>query len=1529
MCSTAEKGNFESFLPSLSSHMSPEPVLETLSIIHHAITFKIEQRSFFDVKDAFYNVNLIRSLAQLVLPLESDVGLKAVEVLAEIMDPQPFELQLENLASSEQMIHLWPHFVSAVTTHSKFSSERLIKAVCKILVSRISMCDATCLTFQSKPYWSLNSLEILSLIQSSSNSSFSCVERKCIVAWSLRRIITLSVYHNGTRTCPPNSVIEVSHEAISSICVEDIIFFLSDVINMVMESIRYSSTGSSTLNSYITEHVAFVLMHVSRHLYSTGRAFQRNIVVLLVNVLMACKEGPQVTNFECYILACLYHVVSFQNENKMIVAADFEKSGFWQRIINRMKIFTSIPEGNGNDLLLLAPGLSCRGIVLGLFDGLCDFCKDKPQFIQKYVCVPYEEITNHLISAVVDERQYAISILCKLARMSNSIPEIISAFWKHPSASMFVQGVQEMLESGETVAERELACGFIYFSSKRPKEFSECWDEMFELMCRVIFDYNGCNRDSLHKSIARAVFYEHVAVSVTSLNCLLHFSSIFRRLTPHLSTNLINAFQEDESFFQSLAIIERRPLFCALVPILQEEYQQIAEDGRFDRHFSQKILEFFFNTSAISNLAQCFINQYVIKFIVKNLQTSFVQAPLLDASPIEVDSEISHIGDYFVPIQSKMQAIETVLNLFKFGGADMFTAFDDAGITPLLLDILKDETSPDDLISRCLNALSQVAFSQNAKALIQRDYVFLSRIPSFLNFIGSFRRLDNTSFYVLVLLRKFTQVPEIRDFLVSDSNGVDIFRSVLECFERDTADCKLQALGVLSNLAANDLIKAELVLTNFLQLMVETIRHPASDEHLKLSVQSFVNICSDSPSSLGLVAALPGLIEELCKHYLDPVATDTVKECVSELLIWLSHSPSTVSLSGGLYLQYMSSKPEPLIHLLCRVLCFQVSCNGTSKSASLRLLYTTSMKSTNVSIIADFMVKECCNQEQSLQRSRPVYEILVILLASNSSIERELAANIFAGVSKIGTWVNFFALHNLQIQVSDSTSLIHTLETLSAPHPLVPVLLHSASQSQFQKESSEAISALASLSDHEVFLCQILSHDPAFLRLVSVLLSDNTDASIKSSFIFRNLSLCSKTQAALGNHQSTLLSLAGTLPPKILIDDFRTQNVIKCFFHLSKCTDFDQISNLCHNRVILPLVRHVGGIHTLEISEILLNLCRAFSLNQDILDRFVSAGTVMTLINNLIASNLEHKIVKNYFSIFIILKSVPGVISQLCDNRSFIEIVCKSIYSNPKNSLLDAAMLLLQFATDEEHRHRLFPCITFLKDACKFLLRSNLQQPDGISASTAQETCLGADILSNIASHFCHLEDFTGFFHLFPEHLWFQQNFMATPDVQAPNAFVQESCTRAICALCEGKDECFQINQVLCANACFAQLYGLLEHGATDLAKIYSARALCAITSLPQNAEIRTLLANKISPDKFWHVPLLIIRRRDPEEAVRFCLGLICHLAEDPGRGAALAMVPVKENVGGATKQIEWYAIDGTVFHFMCNNSSSGYSLKA
>jgi hypothetical protein len=269
------------------------------------------------------------------------------------------------------------------------------------------------------------------------------------------------------------------------------------------------------------------------------------------------------------------------------------------------------------------------------------------------------------------------------------------------------------------------------------------------------------------------------------------------------------------------------------------------------------------------------------------------------------------------------------------------------------------------------------------------------------------------------------------------------------------------------------------------------------------------------------------------------------------------------------------------------------------------------------------------------------------------------------------------------------------------------------------------------------------------------------------------------------------------------------------------------------------------------------------------------------------------------------LKTVPGVLLQYFDHIDFIEMVCTSIY--PKYDLLEAALLLHDLSAVKEQRQRMFSCIIFVKDACKFLLRSNRQPLHGV-ALTAQEICIGANILSNLAEDYCHLDDFSSFFNYFPEHMWYRQ--MNTDMSQAPNSQVQECCSRAIYTLCEGEAECFQINQMACAHSCLSQLYGLLEYGASDLARINSAHALCAITalSLSQKQEIRALLTSKISAAQLWRVPLLVIRQRDPADAVRFCLGLISHLVEDAGRGSELAMVPV-ENIGGVTKHIEWYAM--------------------
>jgi hypothetical protein len=566
----------------------------------------------------------------------------------------------------------------------------------------------------------------------------------------------------------------------------------------------------------------------------------------------------------------------------------------------------------------------------------------------------------------------------------------------------------------------------------------------------------------------------------------------------------------------------------------------------------------------------------------------------------------------------------------------------------------------------------------------------------------------------------------------------------------------------------------------------------------------------------------------------------------------------------------------------------------------LGLLYTTSIQSTNVAIIADYMIEECRNQPETLPRPHSVFENLVMFLASSTSSEREIASKFIAGVAKINEWAVFFFRYRPLIQVSDASSFILPTDNLA----LIPALLHSAAQSQFPIESHGAISALALLSEHEDHLCEILAQEPSLDRLLSVIFSESAEASTKTSIIFCNLAACSKTQSSIGLNQPVVLSLAEILPQNISIDDNpRVRNIIKCFHHISKSNDLDQLSALCQSRVLLQTVLQFGGSSSFHICEFLLNICHAFSLNSEILDRVVRAGTISTLMTGMVTKNFESRVVACCFELLNRLKTLPGVLSQFFDNVSFIEMVCTSIYPN---DMLEAALLLLDLSACKEHRHRLFTSIRFVKESCKFLLRSNRQPQHGIMA--AQEICIGANILSNLAEDYCHLDDFSSFFNYFPEHMWYKQNFMNTEMSQNPNAQVQECCSRAIYTLCEGEEDCFQLNQVACANSCLSQLYGLLEFGASDLAKINSARSLCAITALYRKKEIRALLSNKISPAQLWHVPLLVIRQRDPADAVRFCLGLISHLVEDPGRGSELAMVPV-EKLGGVTKHIEWYAI--------------------
>jgi len=1541
-----EDDNFESLLLSLSRSMPPEHVLDTLSTIHLAVKYKIEQGLIVDVNAAYFNSKLIQAVAQLVLPLESPFSLTAVEVLSDIMDPQPFELQSENYDSAAVLAHLWPHFVSIVSTDARASPEKLVRAVSKILASRISICDAKILgCFDSAPFWSMNAIEIFAVV----DAPIYCVQQKCIIVCSLRRFITASVYKNASADAVADVSVKEADDTMSSIINEQTVSFLIETVNSVLQAKKSSSNSVSTsLQYYLAEHAAFVLMHISAHLSRTGGIFQRSCVQIFVALFMSCLDSPPVTNFEFYILACLYYVVLSPEKAKMVMAADFEKPAVWERVINRMNVFDNISISNGNEVLLI-PGMSHSQICLGLFDGMCDCSVSNANFLQTYVRIPFGVISPYVRSEVTAERHHAMSILCKLAQMSHGVPEIMLDFWRHASAAEFVRSIHEIMDTGDTVADREPSCAFMYFSTKPVKERSDAANEIFEKVCQITFGYNSPSDVVLpHENITSCVFCNHPILQITSLHCLRNFSLIFLRPTLHYTYMLIAAFQQNVGLFYGLAeicsieVVDDRLSCESSVPILREEFKALGLGyGQFRRHFTQSILEFFFNTSSIADLVQCFAGETIIQCIVQKLSSPKHHVSAMNPSDWQKQStssgspfwkhketgetrwESPHIGSDIpetaqqaqdidpsldgktaeggFQLDCRMLAVNTILNLCKFGGANMLAGFEKAGIVPLLIGILKDETAHVDFASRCLIVLGKVARSQHAKDLMESDFEFLSRIYSFLKFSGGFKRLGNT-LHLLVLLREITQVPSICDFFVSVSSGVEIFHSILEIFERDFEETKLQALAVLSNLVANDRVKAEIPKSNFVSLIVEIIKRPPAQAHLQLSLSSLLNVISNSPSNQTLVASITGLIEELCKYYLDPTVgsdDDAIKNLVSELLIVLSNSPS--SISGGLYQRSLSTRSEPFIRLLCRIVRFQASNNGPSKSASLGLLYTTSITSTNVSVISEFMIDECRTQPQDEPRSRSTFENLVMFLASTSSSEREIAANIISGVAKVSEWAVFFAHYRPQIQVSDASALILPAENLA----LIPALLHSAAQSQFPRESCGAASALAFLSDHEEHLCEILTHEPTFDRLLSVLGSDNTEASVKTSMIFCNVGACSKTQASIGRNEALVQSLSDNLPQNATSDDPRVRNIINCFHHISKSGDSQQLSALSQNRVLLQIVRQFGCNSSLHICEILLNICHAFSPNPDVLDRVVRAGTVSTLITVLVSKNFDSRVVASCFQLLNQLKTVPGVLLQYFDHIDFIEMVCTSIY--PKYDLLEAALLLHDLSAVKEQRQRMFSCIIFVKDACKFLLRSNRQPLHGV-ALTAQEICIGANILSNLAEDYCHLDDFSSFFNYFPEHMWYRQ--MNTDMSQAPNSQVQECCSRAIYTLCEGEAECFQINQMACAHSCLSQLYGLLEYGASDLARINSAHALCAITalSLSHKQEIRALLTSKISAAQLWRVPLLVIRQRDPADAVRFCLGLISHLVEDAGRGSELAMVPV-ENIGGVTKHIEWYAM--------------------
>ena len=52
----------------------------------------------------------------------------------------------------------------------------------------------------------------------------------------------------------------------------------------------------------------------------------------------------------------------------------------------------------------------------------------------------------------------------------------------------------------------------------------------------------------------------------------------------------------------------------------------------------------------------------------------------------------------------------------------MLFSINNAGVTPILMDIVKDEATPADFMSLCLNALGLVAHIQDTQAFIQNDH---------------------------------------------------------------------------------------------------------------------------------------------------------------------------------------------------------------------------------------------------------------------------------------------------------------------------------------------------------------------------------------------------------------------------------------------------------------------------------------------------------------------------------------------------------------------------------------------------------------------------------------------------------------------------------------------------------------------------------------------------------------------------------------------------------------------------------------
>jgi hypothetical protein len=333
-----------------------------------------------------------------------------------------------------------------------------------------------------------------------------------------------------------------------------------------------------------------------------------------------------------------------------------------------------------------------------------------------------------------------------------------------------------------------------------------------------------------------------------------------------LSHLVIRAFQQSSVLFQMLASIEHKPSQQAtFLPIFSEEISHLGtESGSVAQHFVRVTLQMFLLLSSARDLASCFCRNCLTAFIVRKINRGFIASSSQAFETDKTDKDAARSAVDALDREFSAQAIEIVVNLFKFGDFEIVVAFANAGIVPALLNIVKYETAPSNLTSSSLFVLSKAVCTQSAVLTMHQDSDFLFRIP---HFLSRDHEYSSDTLNALVLLRHIIAAPDILEYLIANSKCSDLLNSVLEIFQCDFADTKLQALGVLSVFAANDRIKVMQSNTTFLASILSIVEHPPSPVHLKLSLVSLVNICSNCPQNLKSVAFAPGLIQHLCEHY--------------------------------------------------------------------------------------------------------------------------------------------------------------------------------------------------------------------------------------------------------------------------------------------------------------------------------------------------------------------------------------------------------------------------------------------------------------------------------------------------------------------------------------------------------------------------------------------------------------------------------------------------------------------------------------